>query len=113
MKTDLIKIKKLENEKDMELLEEGDIVIISLGSGQINGFNEHNEYYGPAIFIGERLKGTGDEGFDFCRPHANTEDCFVGYHLYRKCITITDKGVLSSKVFFTYGTKYPHLASLI
>lgn len=110
MKTDLIKIKRLENERDMELLEEGDVVMISVGRGQINDFNE---YHGAAIFIGERLKGTEDEGLDFCRPQANVEGCFVGYHLFRGGIRITETGAISSSNFFTYGTKYLNLVDLI
>ena len=110
MKTDELKIKKLDSREDLEGLSEGDIVIISVGSGRINDFKE---YHGPALFIGPRFKGMQDEGFDFCRPQANLKDCFIGYHINRRDIVITEAGEISSGNFFTYGTKYPGLVNLI
>ena len=111
MRTDLIKIKKLESKKELDLLKEGDVVMISVGSGKINDFKE---YQGLAVFIGERLKETKDHGFDFCRPQARClPGCFVGYHLKRESIIIAGDGVISSDDFFTYGTKCPNLVNLI
>ena len=110
MEIKTLKIKKLENEADLELLAEGDLVMISVGSGRVNDFNE---YHGLALFIGQRFKGMQDEGFDFCRPQANLQECFVGYHINKANITITPEGRISSNDFFTYGTKYPSLVNLI
>ncbi|MBI4116706.1 hypothetical protein HY449_03095 [Candidatus Pacearchaeota archaeon] len=110
MKTDEIKIKRLETTEELESLAKGDVIIISVGSGKIN---DSDEYRGLALFTGQRFKGMQDEGFDFCRPQANAGDCFVGYHINRKDITITHEGVISSRSFSTYGTKYPSLTDLI
>ncbi len=106
MKTDLIKIKKLESIDDLELLSIGDVVIISVGSGQVNDFKE---YHGHAMFLGEKFKERQHGGFDFCRRQANLGDCLVGYHIDRQEISVTEEGVISAKEFSTYGTKYPAL----
>ena len=104
MKTNLLKVKRLKDKTDLNLLsEEGDFVIISVGSGNIR---DTHEYRGPVAFIGETLKGDTYDGFDFCRHQANLGDCLVGYHLPKNKISITREGVISSPEFATYGCKY-------
>jgi hypothetical protein len=103
MKTDLIKIKRLENKQELEELTEGEVVIISVGSEKIF---DNKEYYGLAMFIGKRFKkGTKDYGFDFCRPHANCGDCLIGYHINENEILIIENGIISALNFATYGYK--------
>ncbi len=109
MKTDLIKVKKLEGTEDLERLAIGDVVIISVGSGEVNDFKE---YHGPVMFLGEKFKGMQHRGFDFCRRQANLGDCLVGYHIDRQEISITEEGIISAKEFSTYGTKYPVLVRI-
>ena len=106
---DLIEVTRLENAQDLAHLVEGDVVMLSLGSGEINDFNE---YHGLAVYIGERLNGTKDCGLDFCRPQANLGDCLVGYHVNSEEIIEKETGVISAKKFFTYGCKQPQIKSL-
>ena len=75
MEINEIKIKRLKTCADLETLNEGDIVIISIGSGKINDFNE---YHGPVVFIRESLKESQFHEFDFCRRQAIRENCLVG-----------------------------------
>ena len=106
METDEIKIKRLGTCDDLETLTKSNVVIISVGSGKINDFNE---YHGPAVFIRESFKGSQFHTFDFCRPQANLQNCLVGYHLPKESISITETGAISSKEFSTYGLKSPKL----
>jgi len=96
-----IKIRKLENFWKLEKLQEGEVVIISIGSGKIY---DNKEYYGPVVFIGERLKGSKLHGLDFCRPQANCEDCLIGYHIPLNKIFVFN-GAIHSREFSTYGCK--------
>ena len=106
MEINEIKIKRLKTCADVETLNEGDTVIISIGSGKINDFNE---YHGPAVFIRESLERSQFHEFDFCRPQANLENWLVGYHIPKKNISITETGTISSREFSTYGYKSPKL----
>ena len=106
MEINEIKIKRLRTYDDLDTLNEGNVVMISVGSGKISDFNE---YHGPVVFIRESFKGSQFHGFDFCRPQANLEDCLVGYHLPKKNISITATGTISSQKISTYGCKFPKL----
>ena len=92
----LIKIKRLESKKDLRLLTLGNVVIISVK-------NVHENYHGPAVFIGKMNYG-GEQwgGFDFCRPKHGSKNWAVAYHLNEKEILITEKGIISSHDFWTY-----------
>lgn len=94
MKNKTIKAKALEGKKDLGKLAEGDIVIISVGSGRLN---DMGEYHGPAIFIGK-----ANDGLNFCRPQANSKNS-VGYRIIREDASITATGTISAQNFFTYG----------
>jgi len=98
---DLIKIKRLENIKELDMLKEGNVVIISVGNGEIP---EIREYHGPAIFIEE-----SDGGLDFCRPQANLGNCMIGYNILKDSIKINERGIISSHDFRTYGYKHNKL----
>jgi len=106
METDLIKIKRLEDEKDLGTLTRGNIIILSLSSGKIY---DNKEYYGPAVFAYESLNGTKYHGLNFCRPRANYEIASVEYHIPLKEISITETGVISSSTFYTFGSNDPEL----
>lgn len=95
MKNKTIKVKALEGKEDLVKLAEGDVVIISVGSGRLN---DMGEYHGCAIFIGK-----ANDGLNFCRPHANANSESVGYHIYKKDASITATGTISARNFFTYG----------
>ncbi len=106
MKTDLIKIKRLETNKDLELLSRGDVVILGLGSGKIC---DNKEYYGLVVFMGE-----WNGGLNFCRPqsinyNSNYNVALVGYFLKKEWISVTKTGQIFSSDFCTYGCKNPEL----